>query len=87
MKSPHHSIFPLVQQDYDDDVPFGRAMPLILPVPLRSIYIDGFVDDGMTIVVDDDDENKIERAAIANGTSCNVSTHKHRGASTTTQYS
>ena len=37
-------------------------MPLILPVPLRSIYFDGFVDDVMTIVLDEDDEDKIERA-------------------------
>ena len=61
-KSPHYSIFPEVEKSYNDDTPFGKAMPLLLPIPVREIYIDGFVDDIMTIVLDSQKREQINRA-------------------------
>ena len=61
-KSPHCAIFPQVEESYKDETPFGQAMSLLLPIPLRKIYIDGFVEDVMTIVIDKNNEELIKRA-------------------------
>lgn len=47
-----------------DSVPFGRAKPLLVYLPLRRTFIDGYIDDAISISVDIDDHQLRGQHAI-----------------------
>ena len=57
IKSPHWQEIPKMEENYKIKDKFGKAMPLILPIQPKEIYIDGFIDDIMTVVLDNDPKN------------------------------
>ena len=61
IKSPHYDKFPAIEQTFNREDRFAKAMPLLLKIFEKQIYIDGFIDNIMMIVVGEDAE-MIKRA-------------------------
>ena len=61
IKSLHWCNIPKMEENYTVKEKFGKAMPLILPIQPREIYIDGFINDIMTVILDGD-PSRIEKA-------------------------
>ena len=51
IRSPQYEIFPEVEEKFQSTDNFAKAMPLLLKMLEKQIYIDGFIDNIMTIVV------------------------------------
>ena len=54
IQSPHWHEIPPIEQMYKESKQIGKAMPLLFLIQPREIFIDGFIDDIMTVVLDGD---------------------------------
>ena len=61
LKSPHYERFPAVEENFNNTETFAKAMPLLHQIAEKQIYIDGFIDDIMTIAVGNEKE-RLQRA-------------------------
>ena len=61
IKSPHYDKFPDIEHAFNKEDRFATAMPLLLKILEKRIYIDGFIDDIMIIVIGED-AKRIKRA-------------------------
>ena len=54
IKLPHYNKFPAIKNAFNREDKFATVMPLLLKILEKRIYIDGFINDIMTIVVRED---------------------------------
>ena len=52
LHNPNQHRIPGRETTHNDNVPFGKARPIIVNIETQPIYIDGFVDDLVTICLD-----------------------------------
>lgn len=64
LQHPQQELLPEPEDTFDRDTPFGKAWPLLVNVEYTPIYVDGFVDDLITVCAATNDNVARARQAV-----------------------